>query len=315
MSLDPSVDPLLGIVPLANQVPLRRRQAAYPAMPEEEARPLLDHIVNAGTGGLHYLASTLGKPDRAFRGLLSGDAREALSILPFSDSLGITDPSQEHTTDEIMQRLGLVSKNDPSKWEARDFTVPLMDVLTSPTTYIGLAPLTQAGKAARAAGTLTKGLGASIAAGERGIIGFGKPFAESTKVFGAGSKLGTTLGTGIDKAGSRLLDTALVRHARALLDPNAGRSSVRFIQDAFANAGRPLADKLMAEGRAQEFGTRQFLRDTLQGAPLGAESEALRLMRQSAESIPSAKDQLATIQSLVDRHNLGLLPKRRSDEL
>ena len=45
---------------------------------------------------ISYLGDTVDKftGSRALRGLLGGKPREALSILPFSDTSGLTDPSQ-----------------------------------------------------------------------------------------------------------------------------------------------------------------------------------------------------------------------------
>jgi hypothetical protein len=44
---------------------------------------------------LEYAADALGKPGRAARGVLAGRPDEGFAALPFSDSLGITDPARQ----------------------------------------------------------------------------------------------------------------------------------------------------------------------------------------------------------------------------
>ncbi len=54
---------------------------------------------------LGYVGDTLDKPGRAVRGLLAGNAQEGLAALPFSDSLGLTDPSQAVSGSALLQQL------------------------------------------------------------------------------------------------------------------------------------------------------------------------------------------------------------------
>ncbi|MBX6312867.1 MAG: hypothetical protein IRY99_08125, partial [Isosphaeraceae bacterium] len=149
----------------------RRKPAAFQPLSPQSARPLIDHLTGIGMGGLQYFGGLLDKTfgARALRGLAAGDLREALSILPGSDTLGITDPSHAHSMDDLLtggNALGVkvFNKNDPNKWELRDFLVPALEIAADPGTYIGLpgAALSKAGKAAAKLGKLPKGIQAGI---------------------------------------------------------------------------------------------------------------------------------------------------------
>lgn len=81
---------------------------------------------------LDYLLSAIGKPGRAVRGLLGGNFQEGLAALPFSDSLGITDPGQEVTSNDLVRQLAI----DP---DSNEGTVASLGVgiATDPLTYMG----------------------------------------------------------------------------------------------------------------------------------------------------------------------------------
>src|SRR5688500_471301 len=71
------------------------RPKVPPLSPEEE-ESVLSQVAGAGVGGLAYAGSVLEKTfgKRALFGALAGRPRELLSILPFSDTLGITDEAE-----------------------------------------------------------------------------------------------------------------------------------------------------------------------------------------------------------------------------
>lgn len=79
-----------------------------PLDPEEE-QSVLSKVGNAALEGVSYIGGVLDKTlgGRAVRGLLGGKPREALSIIPFSDTLGITDPTQAVSGSELNKNVGL----------------------------------------------------------------------------------------------------------------------------------------------------------------------------------------------------------------
>jgi hypothetical protein len=72
----------------------RRAPAKYPPLDPAVAEPMKEGLLGKAVSGLHWVGSTLDKTfgGRAVRGVLGGKPEEALSIVPFSDTLGLTDP-------------------------------------------------------------------------------------------------------------------------------------------------------------------------------------------------------------------------------
>lgn len=101
-----------------------------------------------------YVGDTLDKftGGRAVRGVLNGRPREALSILPFSDSLGITDERQKSSGRDVLKNFGLTSDNDPLGG-AKSF---LAEAVLDPGTLIGGLGIAKRG---------LKGLKSSIGSG------------------------------------------------------------------------------------------------------------------------------------------------------
>ena len=113
----------------------RRRelqQQYLPPMTPQEQESELSKIGSGALHGLGWVGSSLGKAfgGRALRGLLGGKPNELLSVIPFSDTLGITDPVNEVTGAELLGGnkdtslfspqgiggLGLEIALDPSTW-------------------------------------------------------------------------------------------------------------------------------------------------------------------------------------------------------
>jgi hypothetical protein len=61
---------------------------------------------------LGYIAGSIDKPGRAVRGLLGGRPHEALAALPFSDTLGLTDPSEAVSGRDLTNQWGWTGKHD-----------------------------------------------------------------------------------------------------------------------------------------------------------------------------------------------------------
>jgi hypothetical protein len=234
------------------------------ALTPEQQTSLLGQLGQGALSGLGYVASTLNKTfgGRAIRGALGGHYRELLSPLPFSDTLGITNPADELRGEDLLTKWGMIAPNDPHSWELRDFAGPLFDVATDPATYLtlGAGALTEAGLAAKAAGTLEPTLAGRIAAGQGGLFGLGAPLAHPAAVFGTGETgeaLANLLGKGWDKA----LYSAPGRYLSQLFDPSVTLQGATFASEAGQRAAR--AGNLALQGTVNA--TRQHFLDVASG--------------------------------------------------
>jgi hypothetical protein len=131
-----------------------RRKPVDESIADTMGEELYNRQKSAPSSGLDYFLDTLDKytGTRAFRGAITGKPRELLSIIPFSDKLGITDETQKTTSEELTKHLGL-----PTEGAAGLASNLLVGVLSDPTTYLtfgGKAALTTAGKLAKSVGAL-----------------------------------------------------------------------------------------------------------------------------------------------------------------
>lgn len=171
--------------PFGQAAPLPPPQAPpVPPISEEDRRNILEKIGSAGLGGLSAIAGAINKPGRAVRGLLGGNLREALNLIPFSDALGITDPTQEVHGHDILRNLGVHNEKDPSLFSPAGAAGFGVDVLTDPLTYLSFGghALTKAGLAAKKAGTLPATVAERAAQGLGGHVGVGLPFGGNAAV-------------------------------------------------------------------------------------------------------------------------------------
>ena len=117
--------------------PAFRQEQDANSMPEDESSVLAD-LARGGLEGLGYVGSILDKVtgSRALRGVLGGNPRELLSILPFSDTLGITRPEDITSGKEVFG----IEDNPDSWWDdiagfgaevLLDPTLPLTGLLRS----------------------------------------------------------------------------------------------------------------------------------------------------------------------------------------
>jgi ADP-ribosyltransferase exoenzyme len=87
-------------------------------------------LLDALGGGLGYAGDVMEKfGGREVRGLLGGKPREPLSAIPFSDTLGITDPNERVRGADLARQWGLARPDDPFSQAATGFGI---DVLTDP---------------------------------------------------------------------------------------------------------------------------------------------------------------------------------------
>lgn len=334
--------------------PLRapRPGAKFPSLGGVEADDEKDSLLHRTLSGLHYAGSVLDKTfgGRAVRGALTGKAREVASVIPFSDSLGITDYDKDNTTGEdVLKHYGY----DPSKgnWAERNLAGPAAEIALDPGTYLSFG-----GKhAATALGRIAHGLGetkgfthrqllegfthtqpelmdqllksgrsavdaagdiehmraggariasedlvnAALAQGHQlkagdalaGAAGIGLPFGQARYTFGHGDLAQKYVGAW-DKAKDAVKFAPGVKNVRALLSPAAGRSDHAGVQQAFEQFGRPTREGIESQIRAGEHTLRTKFDEALdagQHIP-GAEREAARIIRGSAENAGQFKD-------------------------
>ena len=192
------------------QAAARQRQSQAQNMTDEQTGTFLGDKLERALGGLAYVGKVADKTfgGRAVRGLLGGRPEEALSLLPFSDTLGLTDEKNTVSGNDLNAHLGLTTPGDDS-WEnlAAGFGTEL---LTDPSTYLGIGALTKGGQAASKLGMLPRGF-------RRGIQGL--DVAESS--------ITPTL-----KSAERAIDSPLLAGGKTLL-PQA-------LEDAGVKTGEPL---------------------------------------------------------------------------
>lgn len=122
--------------------------------------------------GLEKVGNALDLPGSMVRDLLGGRN-------PFDQILTPLSGDNRLSGRDLSRKWGFAGEDDTyaNWWGGLGAEIAL-----DPLTYVGIGALTKAGKAARAAGTLTGGLGKSIAAGERSLFSVGLPFTEGLNV-------------------------------------------------------------------------------------------------------------------------------------
>lgn len=162
-----------------------------PLSPEEEAS-LLESIGHGAVSGLGWLGGSIDKAfgGRAIRGLLGGKPEELASIIPFSDTLGITKP------ENAVSGAELLGNKDASFFSPEGLAGMALEVALDPGTYLTLG-----------GGALTK---AGQQAGKLGILP--KNLAARTKGFAAGTEELTKLATAMGKTEAELAGKALGGH-------------------------------------------------------------------------------------------------------
>lgn len=92
-----------------------------------------------------YVGDTIAKPGRAVRGALAGRLSELANLVPFSDTMGLTDPSQQVRGRDLLNQLGATQADDDG-WGAMLGGLGV-DIATDPLTYLGGAALRAGSKA------------------------------------------------------------------------------------------------------------------------------------------------------------------------
>ena len=171
-----------------------------PEVSDAQADDYLGEAMEGSLGGLAYLGKVLDKTfgGRAIRGVLGGRPEEILSILPGSDSLGLTQERNTVYGRELLDKYGLSSgKDDPNTFEWDDALGIGAEILLDPATYTGVG-LVRRGVAGAAKSGLAQG--AKAKAGR--VVNW----ARDKPVLGAAISRGEKVGDGVWRSGRRLFD-------------------------------------------------------------------------------------------------------------
>ncbi len=127
----------------------RQQNPLLPDISPEEQQGLLSNLGTNALSGLGYVGGSLSKAfgGRAIRGLLGGKPEELLSAIPFSDTLGITDPANEVHGSEL-----LGGDHDTPFLSPQGIGGFALDVALDPATWFGGAIVKGAGRVAQLAG-------------------------------------------------------------------------------------------------------------------------------------------------------------------
>lgn len=252
-------DPYGAVQRRAQRQALAQKAAQLPDLTPEQEGSLLQEVTGKAMGGLAYVGGALEKAlgGRAIRGVLGGHPREALTLIPFSDTLGITDPGERVSGKDLLQQAGLLPKGDES-WLGTGAGIAT-ELALDPAMYltfgggalseagqvaskIGLLPATVAG---RAEGTLAKAIAAlpqaeqaqaltnaGFAAGRDvtpllheplgGVAGLGLPFSHPSMLLGTG-QAGADFARGVGNVAGKVANWGPLGYVnRKLIEP-AGR--------------------------------------------------------------------------------------------
>src|SRR5690606_17768916 len=175
LTLDLDLDSMLGLSPSLESPRRKRKKPAIDPQREEE---LLRGLLDTGVGGLQYVAESIDKPGRAVRGVLAGRPEELLNLVPFSDTLGLTDPHEAVQGRDLLRQWGMVGSNQPGL-DAGDVAGFFTEVALDPLTYLSFGASTALGQSAKAAGKATKGFLPAVKAGERSLVSASLPFTQT----------------------------------------------------------------------------------------------------------------------------------------
>ena len=165
----------------------RPKTSPFQPFQPEEYQSELSKLGQWGLGGLASLGEMIDKYTgaRAVRGLLGGRPRELASVLPGSDVLGITDPTQKVSGEDILKNMGVLQgEGQKGTFEFRDLLGPALEMGLDPAMYasFGASALSKSGKIAKMIGmapkTATERVAGSVA---KGIGDLADPAARAMK--------------------------------------------------------------------------------------------------------------------------------------
>lgn len=91
---------------------------------------------------LGWVGESLDKPGAAVRGLLAGRPDQLLNLVPFSDTMGWTDPAQRTSGRDLLEGVGLLGENTEGL-DFGDIAGAGVEMLLDPTNLIGGAAISR----------------------------------------------------------------------------------------------------------------------------------------------------------------------------
>ena len=118
-------------IPLPTYPRMARQAAPVEPLTSEEESSLLNRTLS----GLSYLAESFDKPGAAVRGLMAGEPEQLLNLIPFSDTLGITDPEDKVYGRDLLEQWGILGPNTKGL-DVGDVAGLGLEILTDPLNMI-----------------------------------------------------------------------------------------------------------------------------------------------------------------------------------
>ena len=117
---------------------------------------------------LGWVGESIGKPGRAVRGVLAGGGLPAAAhLVPFSDTLGLTNPNDNVTGRQLLEKWGAVGPKTGEGFDSGDLAGMGAEMALDPLTYVGPGLISRGAK----------------------MLGFGGKAAEAAAAAGRGTKL------------------------------------------------------------------------------------------------------------------------------
>lgn len=199
---------------------------------------------------IDYLLDMLDKPGRAVRGVLGGRPHEGLAAVPFSDSLGLTDPADAVSGADLLRKAGL-STGDEFGDAILGFGV---NAATDPLTYLG--GFAGRGLGRVAGGALEKAAayrGPGYATGVDDLYRMAGGNRDATSVLDV---LGGVSPGGLSRAASEVPpgSTVLGAGSEGLAFRTPGDQAVRLGRVLTDTPGRPVSEHVLQAARTADYG-------------------------------------------------------------
>lgn len=260
---DDFLDEIWGDEPSPAELRAMEAEMRRTVTPEEESS-ILGDIGGAALSGLGWVGEVFDKysGDRAIRGALAGKPRELLSIIPFSDDLGITNHDDLTTGEDLNQQwFGLAKDNSWTAMGAGMGTEIGLGLL-NPLSWIGTAAdaLTGAGKVAKASGLYDDLVRVANA---KELTEAGKAGRAARTIGGFEGQMTTTLDDLINHFGSRTPEE--ISSARKLAEDSAKAMNLNL-------------DDILHEPLGHRLGVKDWTGETIGALPGFAAGDDLGLM-------------------------------------
>lgn len=82
-----------------------------PRLDPQQEQSMLADLAGMGLGGINYVAQSVTKPQAALFGALAGDWGQLAQLIPFSDTMGLTDPTTRYDFRDVLDTWGVSPQN------------------------------------------------------------------------------------------------------------------------------------------------------------------------------------------------------------